>query len=65
MQLIRHGHWWRDDGGWGGFARNDGWDGADGWDSAGGGGSDRQMSVGGGRKLTTGKFVMFCTNINY
>ena len=40
MQLIRHGHWRRDDGGWGGFARSDGWYGA------GGGGSDRQRQLG-------------------
>ena len=51
MRLIRHGHWWRDDGGMGDSARNDG------WDDAGGGGSDRHRRLGvwGGRKLTTGK----------
>ena len=31
---------WRDDGGWGDIARNDGWDGA------GGGGRDRQRRLG-------------------
>ena len=55
MQLIRHGHWWRDDGGWGDIQGNN----RDGWDGAGGGGSggNRQQPLGvqGGRKLTTGK----------
>ena len=40
MRLIRHGHWWRDDRGWGDSARNDGWDGAGGSDS------DRQRRSG-------------------
>ena len=40
LKQIRHGHWWRDDVGWGDIARNDRWDGA------GGSCSDGQRRLG-------------------